>query len=159
MALVFKGAEAPFSSAPKLSLLTVIAAMVACPFGLDQLMVETEITMLLPLWLAYRKYSKQSVQKAQRIKSMYLLENGQQIICETYDGILQKLNILASDQYKIDADGNSVTFAFVNEERGFELKTDKATVVDLNLTDRIVKGICIDTNRRGNLYHRIYDRQ
>jgi hypothetical protein len=89
------------------------------------------------------------------------MQNGQQIVLETYDGNLQKLNILQSDKYSIDTapDGKSILFTMCNCERDFELSTEAAKVIDFDLVDRIVKGICIDTLKRGNLYHRTFERQ
>ena len=71
------------------------------------------------------------------------MQNGQQIVLETYDGNLQKLNILQSDKYSIDTapDGKSILFTMCNCERDFELSTEAAKVIDFDLVDRIVKGI------------------
>lgn len=80
---------------------------------------------------------------------------------ETYDGILQKLNILGAHEYDIESseDGKSIIFNTVNDERDFALSTKDAPVVNFDLTERIVKGICVDTKKRGNLYHRNFDRE
>ena len=90
---------------------------------------------------------------------MYLLENGQQIVLETYDGVLQRLNILQNDEYSHDSTSDGIVFTITNGERDFKIKTQGATLIDYDLTDRIVKGICVDTKKRGNLHHRIFERQ
>jgi hypothetical protein len=69
------------------------------------------------------------------------------------------LNIIASDKYEIGSANESVVFTMCNAERDFEISTQGAQLIDFDLTDRIVKGICIDTKKHGNLYHRTFERQ
>lgn len=96
---------------------------------------------------------------AYTVRRMYLLENGQQVILETYDGVLQRINILQIDSYGHDATENGIVFTISSGERDFRISTEGAPVIDYNLIDRIVKGICVDTRKRGNLYHRVFERQ
>jgi hypothetical protein len=138
------------------------AAMAANPFvSPEELMLDFELGLMLPFGFAYRLHNQQAKAKAFRVYKMYLMENGRQLIVETYDGVLQKLNILASDKYEIGStkDGSGVMFTMCNNERDFEISTQGAKLINYDLTDRIVKGICIDTKKRGNLYHRTFDRQ
>ena len=95
MALVFQGKENPFSNVPKVSWMATIATMVAVPLGLpEDLVVLIEPSLLLPLGLTYRQLNRQRHDKAYTVRRMYLLENGQQLVLETHDGVLQRLNIL-----------------------------------------------------------------
>jgi preprotein translocase subunit YajC len=160
MALVFQGADAPFSGKSKQLMTLTAAAMLAAPIGLSDFVLETELALSLPLWFFNKKFRNQERRKAEQIKKMYLMENGQQVVLETYDGILQKINILHSDQYNIETedDGESILFVMENDGRDFQMSTKDCKLVNLDLTDRICKGICIDTKQRGNLYHRIFDR-
>jgi hypothetical protein len=134
--------------------------MAAAPFGLpEDIAFLVEPALLLPLGLSYRSFSRQQKDLAYTIRRMYLLENGQQIVLETYDGVLQRLNILQNDEYSHDSTGDGIVFTITNGERDFKIKTQGATLIDYDLTDRIVKGICVDTKKRGNLHHRIFERQ
>lgn len=90
-------------------------------------MLDFELSLLLPLWYAYRKHSQQAKVKAYRVYKMYLLENGKQLIVETYDGLMQKLNIIASDKYELgSAKDGSLLFTMCNDDRDFEIATQGA---------------------------------
>jgi len=98
--------------------------MVSAPFGLsEEIAFLVEPALLFPLGISYRSYSRQQKDVAYTIRRMYLLENGQQIILETYDGVLQRLNILQNDEYSHDSTSDGMVFTITNGERDFKIKT------------------------------------
>ena len=98
--------------------------MVAAPFGLpEDIAFLVEPTLLLPLGYSYRKLRTQNHDVAYTVRRMYLLENGQQVVLETYDGLMQRLNILQNDEYSHEATIEGIVFTITNGERDFKIST------------------------------------
>ena len=79
---------------------------------------------------------------------MWLMKNGNQHIVETYDGVLHKVNIIENREHElIDAKDKSIVFVMRNAGREFYFSTKNAIKLDYNLIDRVIRAICVETDR------------
>lgn len=79
---------------------------------------------------------------------MWLMKNGNQLIVETYDGVLHKLNIIENREHEIiDNKDKSIVFVMKNAGREFYFSTKNASKLDFNLIDRVIRAICVETDR------------
>jgi len=82
------------------------------------------------------------------------------LILETYDGILHKLNIMENYEYEIvDTKDKSLVFMMRNSGREYYISASKASLVDLNLVDRVLRSICVDTRRSTAVFHHILNKE
>jgi len=76
------------------------------------------------------------------------MKNGNQLIVETYDGVLHKVNIIENREHElIDAKDKSIVFVMRNAGREFYFSTKNAIKLDYNLIDRVIRAICVETDR------------
>lgn len=88
------------------------------------------------------------------IQKLWLMENGQQLIAMTADGVLHKLNIIDMESYEIvTAKDGTISFAIVNAGSEYVITTKGVSAFDFNLIDRIVRAICVETKRATNVFH------
>lgn len=79
---------------------------------------------------------------------MWLMKNGNQLIVETFDGVLHKLNIIENREHEIiDNKDKSIVFVMKNAGREFYFSTKNASKLDFNLIDRVIRAICVETDR------------
>ena len=79
---------------------------------------------------------------------MWLMKNGNQLIVETYDGVLHKVNIIENREHElIDTKDKSIVFVMRNAGREFYFSTKNAIKLDYNLIDRVIRAICVETDR------------
>merc|ERR1719232_601432 len=94
-----------------------------------------------------------------KVNKMYLLKNGGQMVIETFDQTLHKVNILDNHENSFEeAKDGSLIFVMVNNGRPFKLACKDAELIDYDLTDRIVKAITIETGRSQQFYHHLISR-
>jgi len=59
---------------------------------------------------------------------MWLLKNGNQIVLETFDGVLHKLNIIENREHEVvDSKDKSLIFVMRNSGREYYFSTKNAT--------------------------------
>lgn len=75
---------------------------------------------------------------------MWLLKNGDQLIIQTFDRMLHRLNIIDNDEHEIVDKTNYLLFIMNNSGRKFVVNNKNAVLLDYDLLDRIMKGIRID---------------
>lgn len=78
---------------------------------------------------------------------MWLLKNGDQLIVQTYDKMLHKLNIMDNEEHEIVDNKDHLLFVMNNSGREYLIANKNAKTIDYDLLDRILKGICIDTQK------------
>ena len=116
--------------------------------------------LFVPTMYGLRQSSQAGVKSMQMIQKMYLYENGEQILLQTHNGVLHKLDIIHNDQHFFEEGKNGeLIFSFTNGDRQYGISNHEATLLDYDFIDRIVKSICIDTRRRRDVYHRQISRQ
>lgn len=87
---------------------------------------------------------------------MFLLKNGDQIVCETFDGLMHKMNINLNTEYEIlVSKKQELTWVMTNCKRDFLLANKEAHYVDYDLVDKIIHAVPIDTERHQSLYHNL----
>lgn len=99
-------------------------------------------------WYRAKKFMSTHAEK------MWLLENGQQLVIETMDGVLHKVNIMNNDSYEIvDRGKYGLVFLMDNSARTFYFATKFAVKADINMLDRVVRGIQVDTKKNTRVFH------
>lgn len=76
---------------------------------------------------------------------MWVLKNGDQVIIETYDKMLHRLNIIDNKEHEIVENPDHLVFVMNNSGREFLVANKNAVNIDYDLVDRIMKGIRVDT--------------
>ena len=57
--------------------------------------------MFLPSYFTHRSGSKAREQSMDQIRKLWLMKNGDQIVCQTYDGVMHKMNIVHNAKHEI----------------------------------------------------------
>ena len=112
--------------------------------------------MLLPaLYSMYDSYRANREFK-DLVKRMFLLKNGDQIVCETFDGLMHKMNISLNTEYEIKVKkGKELVWIMSNCKRDFFLSNKDAHYVDYDLIDKIIHAVPVDTVKHLSLYHNL----
>ena len=128
-------------------------------FSAAYLVPSVYLTLAYPMVFApviYGLYDAKKVNKSfqTEVLKMYLLENGNQMLLQTCDGLLHKVNILDNHKNEFaEAKDGSLIFVMINNGRRFTLTTKDAKEIDYDLLDRIVRAITVDTGRSQQVYH------
>ena len=94
------------------------------------------------------------------VKRMWLMKNGNQLVIETYDGVLHKVNIIENREHEIiDSKDKSIVFVMKNAGREFYLSTKNSVKLDYNLIDRVIRAICVETDRSTQVFHHLISKQ
>ena len=160
LTLIFQGNDALFKRANnwKISLgmalpLTGFAyAMVAPLWVIPLLYVPAAVNVWDMLRVKY-VVSKSTAHK------LYLYQNGTQVLLQTYDGMLHKLNLKDNNEHDVIDEKDSLTFVMYNSGRDFILRGKDAVKIDFDILDRILKGVPIDSKKYQKLYNRLTYRQ
>lgn len=89
------------------------------------------------------------------IYRMWLYKNGDQILIQTYDKMLHRLNIIDNQEHEIVENKDHLVFVMNNAGREYLLANKNAQRIDYELIDRVMKGICVDTMKFAKLYNRL----
>ena len=69
------------------------------------------------------------------------------MVVETGDGLLHKLNIYDNREHELVETSDGLLFVMINSGREFTIAAKGAEKIDYDLTDRLVRAICVDTKR------------
>ena len=88
------------------------------------------------------------------------MKNGNQLVIETYDGVLHKVNIIENREHEIiDSKDKSIVFVMKNAGREFYLSTKNSVKLNYNLIDRVIRAICVETDRSTQVFHHLISKQ
>lgn len=59
----------------------------------------------------------------------------------------------------MDTKDKSLVFLMSNSGRDFYISASNASLIDLNLIDRILRSICVDTRRSTAVFHHILNKE
>lgn len=93
------------------------------------------------------------------VYKMWVYQNGDQILVQTYDGMLHRLNVIDNNEHEIVENKDHLVFVMNNSGREYLLANKNCAVIDYDLIDRLMKGICIDTLKFQKLYNHLLFRQ
>ena len=162
MALVFETADKNFDSratrwykALGLTLPSIV--------GADYLVEPEQLLMALPFMLFpsfYYAFDSFRVKLAMKneVRKMWLMENGAQIVYETYDGVLHRSNIIDNAEYRL-INTKPLVFGMEASGRTFNISCKDPVKIDYELLDRIVKAITVDTNRSTQVFHHLINKK
>lgn len=115
--------------------------------------------MLIPtVYYAYDGFKVRNRFKNQ-IERLWVYRNGDQLLMQTYDGVLHKANIIDNRAYKIEDSKNGLDFVMINSGRNFMVSNKNAPLIDYDLVDRLIRGICVDTLRSQKVFHHLLSKQ
>ena len=87
---------------------------------------------------------------------MFLLKNGDQVVCETFDDVMHKLNIGLNTEYEVKVKKNKeLVWVMSNCKRDYLMSNKDAAYVDYDLIDRIIHAVPVDTIKHLSLYHHL----
>lgn len=90
------------------------------------------------------------------VHKLWLLDNGDQLVVETMDGLLHKLNIIDNREHELtEAKDKSLLFVMSNSGREFIIAAKNSEKIDYDMIDRIIRAICVDTSRSQEVYHHL----
>ena len=116
--------------------------------------------MFLPTYFSHRSGAKAKEQSIDQIRKMWLMKNGDQVVCQTYDGVMHKMNIVHNHKHEIQiTKTKDLIFVMHNCKREFMLTNKDAKMFDYDLIDRVVKAVAIDTEKHQSLYHHLIYKQ
>ncbi len=128
--------------------LSVPAALIAQQTLLQAQVLLVYPVLALPTLLFMYQSLRLNILFKNEVRLMWLMKNGNQLILETYDGVLHKVNIIENREHElIDAKDKSIVFVMRNSGREFYFSTKNAIKLDYNLMDRVIRAICVDTDR------------
>ena len=93
------------------------------------------------------------------VYKVWLYQNGDQLLAQTYDGMLHRLNIIDNNEHEIVESKDHLVFVMNNSGREYLLANKNCAKIDYDIIDRLIKGICIDTQKFQKLYNRLIYRQ
>lgn len=93
------------------------------------------------------------------VYKMWLYQNGDQVLLQTYDGMLHRLNVIDTQEHEIVENKDHLVFVLNNSGREYLISNKDCKRIDYDIIDRLMKGICIDTNKFQKLYNRLIYRQ
>lgn len=116
--------------------------------------------MLLPSLYSYRVSKQAKVQIQNTIKKLWLLKNGDQVVFQTWDGIMHKLDIVHIDHHAVDHKKNDeLVFNIISFGRAFQISNLNAKHINYDILDQIIHAIPIDTVKTKALYHHLIYKQ
>lgn len=124
----------------KVCLLTALPAAYYASLVLaaEQALLVYPILFLPSVYYAMQA-SRSSRQITDQISKMWLLKNGDQVVCQTQDGVMHKLNILQNTHHDIKIGKNKeLTFEMTNCGRDFRLSNVGARHLDYDIVDRVI---------------------
>ena len=101
---------------------------------------------------------KLMIQKTEVYK-MWLYQNGDQILVQTFDGMFHRMNIIDNDEHLIVEKKDHLKFVMINSGRKYLLSNKNCIKIDYDMVDRLMKGVRVDTLKFQKLYNRLIFRQ
>ena len=90
------------------------------------------------------------------VYKLWIYQNGDQMLIQTYDGMLHRMNIVDNHEHEIVENKDHLVFVMNNSGREYLLTNKHVVKIDYDLVDRLLKGICIDTLKFQKLYNRLF---
>ena len=111
--------------------------------------------MLPALWQFFR--NSRNIEAAENtVKRLFLLRNGDQVVAETADGLMHKLNIVLNTDHEIRTDKkDQLLFVMTNGGRDFRFTNKNAVSLNYDVVDRLMRGVPIDTVRSQQVFHHL----
>ena len=165
MALVFEGKlniEQRAATWIATTAACIPATIMACYYLEDMYLYAMLFGMHVPNAYYFFDGRRAKEEMESHVKKMYVYRNGSQLLLETYDGVLHKINIIDSESSRIGEnprDKKSLLFTMTNSGRSFHLSNKDVDNMDYDLVDRVVRGIAVDTKRSQKVFHHLLAKQ
>jgi len=148
LTLLFQGNDALFKRANnwKISLamalpLSGFAYAMVAPVWVFPLLYVPALVNIWDMLRVRHVVSKSTAHK------LYLYQNGSQVLLQTYDGMLHKLNLKDNNEHDVIDQKDSLVFVMYNSGRDFVIRSKDAVNIDFDLLDRVFKGVPIDAQK------------
>jgi hypothetical protein len=122
---------------------------------MQDMMLPGSAVMLPALWQFFR--NSRNIEAAENtVKRLFLLRNGDQVVAETADGLMHKLNIVLNTDHEIRTDKkDQLLFVMTNGGRDFRFTNKNAVSLNYDVVDRLMRGVPIDTVRSQQVFHHL----
>ncbi len=163
MALVYQAGDANFKRANNWKIGTMIAAP-ATGFAYYTL-AATQFWWTYPLAFLPVLFNLYDLAKLKLMTfkieahKVFLYQNGEQILLQTFDGMFHRLNVKDNNEHEIVEGKGHLVFVMNNSGREFLISNKDCERIDYDLVDRLIKGVPIDTQKFQKLYNRLLYRQ
>jgi len=156
--LIYQGKEDYFQQKDRWKLETLIATPVTA-FAVYSLQAQYwwiyPLIWALPVKDLLRAVQFHFVNFRTEIYRMWLMRNGDQVVVQTYDKIMHKLNVYDNLDYEMVERKKDTIFVITNSGREYLISLNRSVHIDYDIIDRIMKGTSIDTQRSRNGYNRL----
>jgi hypothetical protein len=162
LALIYEASDAYYKRANnwKLSTAAALPAAGLAYYSLGAAYMWAYPMLFLPAVFNLYDFAKLNliVYKTE-VHRMWLYQNGDQVLVQTYDGMLHRMNIIDNNEHEIVENKDHLVFVMNNSGREYLLSNKDCKVIDYDLVDRLIKGIRVDTLKFQKLYNRLLYRQ
>lgn len=158
LALVYHASDAYFKRANnwKISLGSGVPAFAAAYFALGPAYLFAYPLVFLPaVFNLYDLAKLHFIVYKTEVFKMWLYQNGDQILVQTYDGMLHRMNIIDNNEHEIVENKDHLVFVMNNSGREYLLSNKNCIKIDYDMVDRLMKGIRVDTLKFQKLYNRL----
>lgn len=148
MTLIFQSSDAFYKRADswKLSTLVSLPATALAYYTFGAAYMWAYPMLFLPTFYNLYDLAKlKFIVFRTEVYRMYLLQNGDQIVVETFDKMLHRLNIIDNEEHEIVENKDHLVFVMNNSGREYLVANKGCVKIDYDLVDRIMKGVCVDT--------------
>ena len=149
MCLFFQGSDS-YSKRVNNWKLSLAAATPASVLAYNLLgMAQPFVYPMLFLPTLYHLYDLQRIKakSINQIYKFYLYQNGEQVLLQTYDGMLHRMNITDNEGFQIRELKDNLVFDVENGGRTYTLDNKDCELIDFELLERILKGIQVETHK------------
>jgi hypothetical protein len=158
LALIYEASDAYYKRANnwKLSTAAALPAAGLAYYSLGAAYMWAYPMLFLPAVFNLYDFAKLNliVYKTE-VHRMWLYQNGDQVLVQTYDGMLHRMNIIDNNEHEIVENKDHLVFVMNNSGREYLLSNKDCKVIDYDLVDRLIKGIRVDTLKFQKLYNRL----
>ena len=158
MALIFHSSDAFYKRLNnwKISTFTAIPSAVLAFYTLGPAYWWAYPMLFVPSVLHLYDFAKlKLIVFRTEVYRLWLYQSGDQVLVETYDGMLHRLNVIDNNEHEIVENKDHLVFVMNNSGREYLLANKNCKRIDYDLIDRLMKGICIDTQKFQKLYNRL----
>lgn len=123
-----------------------VAAYLNQTLGIGAVYLYAPQLVLAPIGLRILNKVLTASRGHKRVSDLYLLQNGDQIVLKTYDSVWHKVSIQDILSYKMVDKKKYIEILLNLKERTYILSTKNKKMINFEILDKIMKGVCIQTN-------------
>ena len=139
--------------------LTTIPAITLVSYYFSLSLLTSSVILLPAGYNLYDMAKLKLIVFRSEVHKLWLLKNGDQVLVQTFDKMLHRLNIIDNKEHEIVENTDHLVFVMNNSGREYLIANKNSVILDYDLIDRVIKGIRVDTTKFQKLYNRLIFRQ